>query len=514
MLRELKKLIEDEKKETIKEILLQNEKEEGMVETVGEPEEDHLYIVKTPLQLEREDTVGLVIDDEIINLGFVLGNYDQYTYLVYPTQKQYINGSHILVKSESLISYDLQLNILDKLEERDDPTIKEIKTLLFKNKTLPHFTVKSKTYPHLDEFQEEVVNCALSLDKGELLLVVGPPGTGKTRIISTIAREITDKVLITSHTNRAVDEAIERLPPERSVRVAFPSKSGLKEHLLELKVYDVVGDRLRELDSEINKCLAKKDYYGAKEYYAERRKVYEEVCEKIISETPIVGATLIKSWLPPLLKFKFDYVLVDEASQITIPLALLGLLKAKRYVLLGDHRQLPPVLKSVRSSENYSVFNHLKKKYPHRVKWLKKHYRSNIEIAKLLKMFYEEEIIPANICKNINLELEWLKPPIVFIHVPNAEESKDENKSKFNVPEAKVCVSLVEKLIDCGVSEKDIAVISPYRAQVELLKEYFKAKKLAVDVGTVDSFQGCERDVVVFSVTASKISRLSLTKTD
>ncbi|WP_457550490.1 AAA domain-containing protein [Archaeoglobus sp.] len=84
-------------------------------------------------------------------------------------------------------------------------------------------------------------------------------------------------------------------------------------------------------------------------------------------ETPVVGATLIKAWLPPLSKFKFNWVLMDEASQVTIPLVLLGLVKAERYVLVGDHRQLPPVLKSVRSPENYSAFNYLKE-HPHRVK--------------------------------------------------------------------------------------------------------------------------------------------------
>lgn len=133
---------------------------------------------------------------------------------------------------------------------------------------------------------------------------------------------------------------------------------------------------------------------------------------------------------------------------------------------------------------------------------MKKHYRSNIEIAKLLRMFYEEEIIPAKVCEDINLELDWLKPPIAFVHVPGSEESK--NKSKFNVLEARVCVNLVEKLVAYGVFEREIAVISPYRARVDLIKNYFEDRGIIIDVGTVDSFQGCERDVIVFSVTSTK----------
>ncbi|WP_457549877.1 C-terminal helicase domain-containing protein [Archaeoglobus sp.] len=118
-------------------------------------------------------------------------------------------------------------------------------------------------------------------------------------------------------------------------------------------------------------------------------------------------------------------------------------------------------------------------------------------------MFYKEEIIPAKVCESIDLELEWLRPPIAFVHVPGVERGRSEG-SKFNVLEARVCVDLVEKLIAYGVFEKEIAVISPYRAQVDLIKKYFEDRGLIVDVGTVDSFQGCERDVVVFSVTATK----------
>lgn len=333
----LKKLVEEEREIAIREIL-QNEKEVGEIKTIGEPE-DHFYLIKTPLRLERDDVVGLVIEEGIINLGFVLRRYGKYTYLVYPTHDDYIEGDYLLVKSESLISYDLQLYILNKLEELENPTIQEVNALLFEDKTLPPLTVKSpKNYPHLDEFQKEVVNCALSLSKGELLLVVGPPGTGKTRVISTIANEVANsRVLITSHTNRAVDEAIERLPPESSVRVASPSKvsNRLEKHLFEKKVYDTAGEDIRLLDAEIDKCLAKGDYSSARELYAERKSIYERACKEIISKTPVVGATLIKSWLPPLSKFKFGLVLMDEASQVTIPLALLGLVKGEKYVLVG-----------------------------------------------------------------------------------------------------------------------------------------------------------------------------------
>jgi len=76
----------------------------------------------------------------------------------------------------------------------------------------------------LNDSQIKAVEAALALNDNEILLIVGPPGTGKTRVIAKIAFELMkrgEKVLITSHTNRAVDNAVENLPLEKTLRVCI-----------------------------------------------------------------------------------------------------------------------------------------------------------------------------------------------------------------------------------------------------------------------------------------------------
>jgi len=525
MLNELIQLVQAEKNYAINQIITNSQKELGEVKTLGEPPE-HFFLLKTPLNLSRGDVVGLLIQEskpEILNLGLVIRSWKdlfQNTYLIYPSYFDVIEGDYVVLRSESFVSYDVQLYILNRLVEMKNPTLQEIQaySVTFEEKEMPPIIVNEpKQFPQLDKFQEVVANTALNLPKGEILLVVGPPGTGKTRVISVIAKELAERgerVLIASHTNKAVDTAIEKLPPKISVRVGAPDKVSkrLEKHLLETKVYQSeVGEEISALDEEINRLLARGDYSTAKELYSERKRLYENACTEIVRETPIIGSTLVKTYLFPLSRSKFDTVIIDEASQVTVSLALLGLTKAERYILLGDHRQLPPVLKTVKFKDclKYSAFTFFKKKYPRRVKWLKIHYRSHVEIMRVFSIFYEEELIPSENCRNIKLDLVSSDPvlnpekPVVFVHVSGREEKTPEG-SKLNKMEALSCVRLIERFIANGILERDIGIIAPYRAQVELIKNELENRGLKVDVGTVDAFQGSERDIVLFSITATK----------
>lgn len=78
----------------------------------------------------------------------------------------------------------------------------------------------------------------------------------------------------------------------------------------------------------------------------QRNTMLRKESESIVREARIIGATLVKCGLWPLQHEKFDIVIIDEASQATITLALLAMIKARKRVLVGDHYQLPPVLKS------------------------------------------------------------------------------------------------------------------------------------------------------------------------
>jgi superfamily I DNA and/or RNA helicase len=99
--------------------------------------------------------------------------------------------------------------------------------------------------------------------------------------------------------------------------------------------------------------------------------------------------------------------------------------------------------------------------------------------------------------------MEYLNPdiPVVFIHV-NSVESVREDGSRYNDIEAKIAVRIVKVLKNLNVRSEDIGIITPYRAQRDYIKEILGDDN--VEVNTVDSFQGREKDVIIFTITSTR----------
>lgn len=472
-----------------------------------------------------------------------------------------INDEIEIYEAEVLIGYDLQLGLLSSIKERklSERENRAVEALL-KKLPMPRIrkiTLKDKSCVdgscNLDEYQAEAVESILGLDDGELLLIIGPPGTGKTKVIAKAADELSkrcERVLITSHTNRAVDNAIEQLPVDRSLRVGRPEKvlERVRPYLLSYKARTALGKRLIDLEKKIND-LRRRIYRSLKHHRARKlhtpedlkrlkelgrlqtpdlKRLYEELkkaieernsmlideSKRLVKGSKIVGSTLIKSQLDPLDTEEFDVVLIDESSQASITLALLGMVKARRWVLIGDHKQLLPIFKTVNDremQERLSAFNSALKNYKDRALWLRRHYRSNIDIIGFPQRYiYEGEISPADICKYIKLELrekplpgmEFLGPakPVLFVGVCGHE--KNEGGSKYNENEIEVIKEIVSLLEKLGVSGEQIGVITPFRAQKRKIVEALKEHR-DIEINTVDAFQGREKDVIIFSVTST-----------
>ena len=467
---------------------------------------------------------------------------------------------------EPLINYDLQLDMLNYVT--GNCNAEEINVKIFHNEALD-IIFKEKTFPplrhvklsdirdvregfRLDKSQINAIEAALGLEDYELLLIVGPPGTGKTRVIAKIAYELAkrnEKVLITSHTNRAVDNAIELLPLDIALRVGRPEKilKHVKPYLLSYRARELLGKELREIEEKLEKYLRSlrgireelkrtTDKYTKtklKEIMASlKSEIYEliirrnnmirEEAERLVHEIPIVGSTLIKSQLYPLQDVDFDTVIIDEASQASITLALLAMVKGKKWIIVGDHKQLLPIFKTVEEYEKrvkFSAFASLLEKYRHRHLWLTVHYRSHPDIIGFsAKYIYENRIKPDSSCyrkilvlKNKpKLELLDHNKPVVFVHV--LSKSSKANGSKVNEEEVKVTCNIVKELIRCGVDPTSIGIITPYRAQRELVIEELGniLKNKTVEVGTVDAFQGREKDVIIFSITDTSTFKFSI----
>ena len=505
-------------------------------------------------RFEEGDVVGYIDRGSIVPLGVVLGGGQIITVALFKPLDLGEGQSLEICESEVLVGYDLQLELirkirdgeLDEFEQKAVSHVFEVGSLKGLQRVKPSnvFDVKGG-YP-LDEFQLEAVEYALGLGDGESLLIIGPPGTGKTRVIAKIAYELYrrgERVLIASHTNRAVDNALELLPVDISLRVGRPEKvlPNIRPYLLSYKARTILGSKLEELEGEIRKIKSVLQYFHqikdewfrigrwmehkaklqkAKDQLRmlceERNRMLKSESEKLVAEARIIGSTLIKSHLPPLVNEHFDMVLIDECSQASLTLALLGMVKAKKWVLVGDHKQLLPIfqtldIKDKKVQEKLSIFCYMLDKYKDRSVWLRRHYRSNSEIIGFSSRYiYEGNISPVDKCREIKLniksypkDMKFLNPdiPVVFLHV-DGMESMREDGSRFNESEAKLATRIVKTLKGLGVKSEDIGVITPYRAQRDYIRELIKDYEL--EVNTVDSFQGREKDVIIFTITSTE----------
>lgn len=433
-------------------------------------------------KLPEGTLLGFMDSESIHELGYVIrsGNY-QVVKLIQTPEKQKLK----LIVMENLISYDLQLDILDRYMDEELPRV--------------YTSASIGNMNGLDKYQSIAAATSLELPDDHLLMVIGPPGTGKTEFISKAAETASKKgmrVLIASHTNRAVDNAIEKLGTSRAIRVGNPSR--ISSSVMD---YSLERNALKKLQMDED------DPEDVAEYYSKNSKKIEQEMLKTLNSTPIVGSTLIKSAIYPMNEQTFDLVFIDESSQALVSAALLAMQKGKRFVMVGDPYQLSPVLKFSKKPSQYSAFNFFYSLEPKAV-WLRNHYRSNPQIIDFAaKYIYKKAIKAHEVCKDIRLNIGSTNPvispqlPVVFLNVNGSDEGKG---SKHNPREAEVTATLCEDLELHGIRADAIGVITPYVKQKELI-----SKKTDVEVNTIDGFQGREKDVIILSLTATKDLRFA-----
>jgi len=367
---------------------------------------------------------------------------------------------------------------------------------------------------NLNDSQKKAVAYSLSLTpENPFFLIHGPPGTGKTRTIAEITFQAHKKgyrTLITSHTNIAVDNALEVVRERHPhlvkdmIRFGHPGKviPGIRDLLPQFK----------GIKGELSGAVVNIDSFS------------------------IVGMTLSKLAVFAFLRKldwskTFDLVVVDESSMATFPQVLLGLMMGKRFVLVGDHEQLPPVVQNASDDVRISLFERLIKTYNDRSILLDVQYRSNEKIAKWPSEFiYGGKVKTAPLEKGIVLNLDESKDcdfleilsgeyPVVWVKTSGLadwhkfKEGKISAVNKFDAALVLKLVSDVKKLMGDKEIEKELAVITPYRLQSELIQSCLRRiNRPNIDVvefeeissKTVDSFQGRERDIIIFDAVHSK----------
>ncbi|MFH5801312.1 AAA domain-containing protein [Haladaptatus sp. CMAA 1911] len=345
----------------------------------------------------------------------------------------------------------------------------------------------------LNEYQRQALKWAD--DAKDILCIHGPPGTGKTRTLTAYvlyAVQHGDSVLVTAHSNQAVDNLL-----VGDSAVGDPEPDTLHAAVCRARESDEGGDGNVSGDGL---SIARVG-----------RNSKNDVVRRNYTNAPVAEADIVAATTSGTAQFdmnRFDVAVVDEATQASRPATAIVLDCARKLVLSGDHKQLPPYCadESMKDERlHVSLFEYLLDRYGTDVSvLLRRQYRMHSAIAEFPNAaFYDGNLETA--ARNREWRIDDLES-LVAIDVAGDERRESVGNSVYNPAEAQAVVAEVTKLVDAGVAPKDIGVISMYRGQVGEIRSRLRrtdedAGRVTVD--TVDSFQGGEREAVVVSFVRS-----------
>lgn len=329
-----------------------------------------------------------------------------------------------------------------------------------------------------DSQKEAISSCMATHDAW---LVQGPPGTGKTHVLAEVVRRLVERgerVLVTGPTHRAIGHALDacRRILSSDVRVV-----------------------------KIGPALTSAGSYESFESYSESGLIDS-------AEPHVAGATPFALWSPftGLREAKFDTVVIDEASQVTVIVAAMAMLHGERWLFFGDDCQLPPVVlvDDDRPARERSIFGLLKNRGFDTM--LEETWRLNAELSEWPSAtFYRNRLV----CRH-DRRLALSPPPahpalvlpasVVFMTCGGNENTVRSDE------EAQAAAEVVRSLVQGGVAPEDIGVVTPFRAQASRVRQILSIpvagtgmnRKVVVD--TVERFQGQEREIIVITLASSK----------
>ncbi|ETW02164.1 hypothetical protein H310_05733 [Aphanomyces invadans] len=362
---------------------------------------------------------------------------------------------------------------------------------------------------HFNDHQFKAIQMAIHQP---MTLIQGPPGTGKTHTILGIIQALLlqpssrrakisvgaalgvntqpdIRLLVTAPSNAAVNVILHKIqaqyPDLAMVRLGQPTSSSL-----------VWLENLIEFDK--SKKLVGNDWSS------------QEARERLLDGAQVVFCTLSGAgswsmWNPK--RSHFDAVIVDEAAQATEASSLIPLrFCAQRYILVGDHKQLPATILSTRLSRmdyDHSLFQRLVNNRANDVIMLREQYRMHPDIASLpSRMFYSNDLVNVHHHPPDTVYHTAGFPPYMFYDVMDGAQSRVETSYR-NVPEVSFIATRLKALLKIPYDFKNkIGIISPYKSQIEAIKEALDEAKLSkakIEVNTVDGFQGREKEIIIVS---------------
>lgn len=422
----------------------------------------------------------------------------------------------------------------------------------------------------LNQHQQNGVSESMRAE--QLFLIHGPPGTGKTTtLVEAILQHVRkgNKVLATADSNTAVDNMVEKLIALKCSVIRMGNPARLNEKIASVSLDQLVQDdpdyqqavalrdAVQEIKDEQNKYIQpagqarrglsddqilKLSRKGATSrgipqskihkmadwinmqrqvnvLISEAKKMETNAVNRIIQHADVVCATNSSAGSELLSDYTFDVSVIDEATQSMEPSCLIPMVKASKWILAGDHKQLPPtVLSDKARALNETLFERWINAFEEdHAALLKLQYRMNEKIMQFPnREFYEGKltasprvkhhhlgelsgfIIPDDLPEDMRQIIDPMKP-VCFVNIPGGKEKQITGSfSWFNTKEAEIVSSITRMLMSCRLFPDDIGIISPYEQQVNNLKSLLAGS--GIEIKTVDGFQGREKEIIIISM--------------
>ena len=377
--------------------------------------------------------------------------------------------------------------------------------------------------PPLNQIQVQAVKSVL---QRPLSLIQGPPGTGKTVTSATIVYYLSktsqSQILVCAPSNIAVDQLAEKINETglKVVRLAAKSREAITSNVEELTLHYQVQNVETADNHELQRLLRKKKNQDLSISEEKKLKNMVRAAEfEFLKNADVICCTCVGAGDPRLRKMKFKHVLIDESTQSTEPECLIPLvMNCKQAILVGDHCQLGPVImckKAAKAGLVQSLFERLVELGIKPIR-LQVQYRMHPCLSEFpSNTFYEGTLqngvtTPDRMLKGIDFPWPIPSSPMMFYSQMGQEELSASGTSYLNRTEAANVEKIVTTFLKGGITPDEIGVITPYEGQrayvvAHMIRSGSQRQQLykEIEVASVDSFQGREKDLIILSCVRS-----------
>ena len=428
-------------------------------------------------------------------------------------------------------SYRLMFEALDRVVRARSGRLADLRDIFYTKAPASRYTFDAMRFPWLNASQEKAVNEVLWAK--DVAVVHGPPGTGKTTtlveaIFETLRRE--SQVLVCAQSNMAVDWISEKLVDRgiNVLRIGNPTR--VNDKMLSFtyeRRFEAHPDypqlwSIRKAIRELRQQRKHADSWHQKMDRLKSRATELElrIRSSLFGEARVIASTLTGAANRVLEGEKYSTLFIDEAAQALEAACWIAIRKAGRVILAGDHCQLPPTVKSImvlKGGLGKTLMERIVENKPETVTLLKMQYRMNEQIMKFSSEWFYHGMVESAPTVSHRGILDY-DTPMMWIDTAECdgkEEFVGENFGRINRAEAELTLQTLQQYLEKIGKQRileesiDVGIISPYRAQVQLLRkelrkrEFFRPYRHLLTVNTVDGFQGQERDIILISLVRS-----------